>query len=214
MSEDLKILPLVPFPPMNWWKVALSDGSVVDCGERYVKQSMRNRLMLCDDKGSFLWSFALDQVARKSMGRDVPMAALPLSKHIPHRNLLKALATSYGRSPYFEHVMPEIQGWFGSVATIGELAWKSIEWMADWGQVERLPERSLERLPYLQHKLDFRVDDKLAPQHWGFATYPQPFADRNGFVGGCSGLDAVMGLGRVWPEAARKTAHKTLNLQP
>jgi hypothetical protein len=198
---------------MNWWKVALSGVCVVDLGERYVKQSIRNRLMLCDVKGSFLWSFALDHVARKASGPDAPMASLPLSRHIPHRNLLKSLATSYGRSPYYEHVMPEIESWFKSDTTIGELAWKSIEWMADWGQVEKLPERSEERLPYLNQSLDFRVDDKLDPGHWEFASYPQPFEDRNGFVGGCSGLDAVMGLGRDWPEAARNTANKTLNLQ-
>lgn len=192
----------------------MSGGCVVDLGERYVKQSLRNRLLLCDDKGIFQWSFALDHVARKALGSEAPMASLPLSRHIPHRNLLKSLATAYGRSPYFEHVMPEIEAWFGAETTIGELAWKSIEWMAEWGHLETLPERSAERLPYLNHELDFRVDDKLAPEHWMFERYPQPFEDRNGFVGGCSGLDAVMGLGRFWPEAAQKTTHKTLNLQP
>lgn len=198
---------------MHWWAVALSGGSVIDRNERYVKQSLRNRLVLCDDKGRFVWSFALDHVVRKQLGKEAPMASLPLSPHIPHRNLLKVLATAYGRAPYFEHVMPEIEDWMESVTTLGELAWKSIQWMAEWGRIADLPVFTTEPLPYHGDEGDYRLNGKFAPYKWEFASYPQPFEDRNGFVGGCSGLDAVMGLGRDWPEAARDTTRKSFNLQ-
>lgn len=214
MREVRKILPLVPFPPMHWWAVALSGHAIIDGNERYVKQSLRNRLTLCDDKGSFAWSFALDHVVRKQRGKEAPMASLPLSPHIPQRNLLKALATAYGRAPFFEHVMPEIEEWMDTASTLGELSWKSIEWMADWGGIHELPELSRAALPYRGDDGDYRVNGKLEPDDWDFAPYLQPFEDRNGFLGGCSGLDAVMGLGRDWPDAARKTRHKSINLQP
>ena len=45
------ILPLCPFPPIRWWRAALSDGAVLDAGEHYQKRSFRNRMVLMTANG-------------------------------------------------------------------------------------------------------------------------------------------------------------------
>ena len=197
MSEG--VLPIAPFPPLHWWRLAES-GAVVDGAERFVKQSERTRLRLGGARGAV--TMALDVV---HPGDGTPMHAVLLSDHTPARVRWRTLCTDYGSAPFFEHIAPELESLFCNPPDrLLDFAVRSWEWVADWtgwkvpdvrlGGVEWDAQRAADAL-------DLRDRATLKGAGWRFAEYPQVFAPQRGFVSRCSVLDALMHLG---PDLSRQ----------
>lgn len=201
------VLPLIPFPPLSWWAVfGQAKAPVIDLAEGYIKQTLRNRLVLVDSTGPFVLTLGLNHRFRRKHP-DFPMSKVTLSKHTPARHYLRSIQTAYGKAPYFEHVMPELQNLVAQSSssedtTIGGWAMSSIQMMLSWAGLSNHAVFSTPESPIdiLKH-LDWRSMDWQNDQQWSFPAYGQPFEDRLGFTSGLSGLDALFCLGPEWPSA-------------
>ena len=205
--EGEPFLPLLPFPPLSWWAVyGQAKAPVIDLAEGYNKQTLRNRLVLVDSTGPFVLTLGLNHGFRREHPA-FPMSKIKLSKHTPNQQHLKCIQTAYGKAPYFEHVMPELENLVApassSVApTIGEWAMTSIQMMLSWAGRPHHAVLSTHESPMkTQEYLDWRRTNWQDAQQWFFPSYGQPFEDRLGFTPGLSGLDALFCLGPDWPSA-------------
>ena len=63
------ILPSCPFPPISWYHLAYQDDSnaLIEVHENYVKQSIRNRILLANSQG--VWDLTLPVHRRKAESR-------------------------------------------------------------------------------------------------------------------------------------------------
>lgn len=197
-------LPLVPFPPLSWWQVARQGSGVwVDLAETYQKQTLRNRLLLADAKGEMVISLPIDHGYRRLQSH-LPMSQMRLSGHIPVRQMMRAIQTAYGRSPFFEHVMPELEqlvaqhGPCAAGATLGGFARASIQMMVDWADDGLSSNLTFTMSPSAGRKTADQELELLDSQRWEWPRYGQPFEDRNGFLPGRSSLDALFCVGPAW----------------
>lgn len=204
------VLPLLPFPPLSWWHIGWREEEVrIDLAEGYQKQTLRNRLMLSDGKGDMMISLPIDHVHRRAHPH-VPMRDLRFSGHIPIRQILRSLQTAYGRSPFFEHVMPELMmlvekhGPGAEGATLGSFAKATLCMMAEWSDTmnddfaDSLWEAS--ETPAQASNALRLSEAELADGSWAWPHYGQPFEDRNGFSAGRSSLDALFCVGPAWTD--------------
>ena len=187
------VLPVAPFPPLHWWRLAAA-GAVVDGGEPFVKQSERSRLRLAGARGAT--SMPWDVVHSGGTGST---AGMRLSDHTPPRVRWRMLVTDYGTAPFFEHIAPELEPIFRSPPdTLGELARWSWDWVCEWTGWA-VPAVTDAALPWDAERaaagLDLRERQALRGKGWHFAPYPQVFSPATGFVERCSVLDALMHLG-------------------
>lgn len=201
VSQVTAILPLCPFPPLHWWFLAQGHhgGKVsIALNETFVKQSFRNRLQLAQASGSLLVTFPVKQSKSEI---DVPMDKAMLSSHIQPRTLWRSVETAYSAAPFFEHFAPELETLWQQHLPRNEndskslAAWSTVtlNWMATvcgW----KLPNFSTDLLPF-QSGLDLRDRRQLRGQGWTFQRYRQVYEDRQSFIGGLSGLDALFILG-------------------
>ena len=197
--QETVLLPLLPFPPLSWWAVAASEafGGIFE-QELYQKQTLRNRFELIDAQGRFTLTLPIDHVHRRQH-RGCPMADLHFSRHVGPNQLLRSVRTAYGGAPFFEHVMPELQALFrnhgpgSQEGTLGEFAKASMRMMADWSDAQWMFQATNES----RSPMNFGPSDAGS---WVWPRYGQPFEDRNGFLGGCSGLDALFCAGNQWDQ--------------
>lgn len=200
-------LPLVPFPPLSWWHFALREEGVgVDLAEGYRKQSIRNRLMLADAKGSMMVSFPIDHVHRRAHPL-LPMRDMQFSQHIPIRQILRSIETAYGRAPFFEHVMPELlllvekHGPGAHGATLGHFSRATLRMMTDWSESMQTADLNALLTPRATTPAsgEQRISEAdLAVSGWQWRQYGQPFEDRLGFHAGLSSLDTLFCVGPAW----------------
>ena len=201
-------LPLVPFPPLSWWRLAWQDGDLkVDWAEGYRKQTLRNRLLLTDAKGQMDISLPIDHAHRRRH-EDLSMSDMRFSSHIPIRQIMRAIQTAYGRAPYFEHVMPELEaimaehGPGAEGATLGQFSRATLVMLLDWSN--RTPPKTLAALLETQSPAEDtsskHESGALSPDLWDWPRYGQPFEDRNGFLAGRSSLDTLFCVGPSWAE--------------
>ena len=193
------LLPAATFPPFRWFELAQRPASTVCVHEHYVKQSLRNRVLLVSAQGPV--TITLPVHRRNAQSRCV--TDIVFTDRIAPDMILKGLQTHSGRTPYFDHYFPEIEGWAHAHLLPGN-AWldaaiASTQWACEaMGFVH--PERSVAYLDGTCH------DDWRHKARWhNLETdrYPQVFEDRLGFVQGRSVLDVLFHLG---PEAAFLTS--------
>ena len=186
-------LPIAPFPPLHWWRMA-AEGAAVDGAERFVKQSERTRLRLAGAQGAVTLPWNVVHPAEGTA-----MAAVCLSDHTPARVRWKRVCTDYGSAPFFEHIAPELEPLFLAPPTrLVDLAERSWEWVADWTGWA-VPRIAWEGIPWdvdqTASGLDLRHRATLRGTGWKFSPYPQVFGPERGFVDRCSVIDALMHLG-------------------
>lgn len=186
------VLPVAPFPPLHWWKLA-AEGAVVDGAELFVKQSERSRMRLASIRGAttMVWNVAQSGVPLRTGG-------MRLSDHAPARTRWRMLETDYGSAPFFEHIAPELEALFlDPPATLGELAAWSWRWVSDWTgwRVPDVVDGMVWDAERAAAGRDLRDRHALRGRGWQFAEYPQVFSPSTGFVARCSVLDALMHLG-------------------
>jgi hypothetical protein len=180
-------------PHRSWWQHARIPEAIVDVGEYYIHQTLRNRYYILGPNG--VQALTIPVVGQK--GVKTPVHEIRIAEHGNwKRDHLGALRAAYGKSafyPFLEEQLLELyeahaQGTLmafslKSIAVIGTIA----------GAVQ--PEITTSYVECTEGDTDlrdqFRRPDQL-PQN---VPYPQVFADRFGFTEGLSVLDLVMNLG-------------------
>lgn len=193
------LLPAATFPPFRWFELAQRPASMVCAHEHYVKQSLRNRVLLVSGQGPV--AITLPVHRRHAQSRSV--ADIVFTDRIAPGVLLKGLQTHCGRTPYFDHYFPEIEAWAHAHLLPGN-AWldaaiASTQWACEAMGFAH-PARSNAYIDGTLHD-DWRPKSRW--QHVDTVRYPQVFEDRLGFVQGRSILDVLFHLG---PEAAFLTS--------
>ena len=95
------ILPCCPFPPLSWHNLAYCSQTpaAIDIHENYVKQSIRNRILLANSQG--VWDFTLPVHRRNAESRMIKDVVF--TDQMDSTFLLKNIRTAYSSSPFFEH---------------------------------------------------------------------------------------------------------------
>lgn len=190
------VLPLCPFPPLHWWHVANEDGAIISLADAFEKQTLRNRIIISGPHGRQVITFSVQNNVEESS------TSVLLSNHISPIQSWRSLQTAYGNSPFFIHFEPELKHLWNhglpalntDEKTLGSWCKLTIEWTAEqigW----TIPEETNDRIPFEGAPFDLRVKSKLRGEDWTHQRYSQPFEPKNGFIPGCSILDALFILG-------------------
>ena len=124
------ILPACPFPPLSWYKLAYtSDDTLIEVHENYIKQSLRNRILLANSGG--VWDFTLPVHRRHAESR--LMKDIVFTDDMDSVFLMKNIRTAYSSSPFYEHFEDSLIELFNQYGQPGksllEFNLKSIEFI-------------------------------------------------------------------------------------
>ncbi|MFZ8835462.1 MAG: WbqC family protein [Flavobacteriales bacterium] len=190
------VLPLCPFPPLHWWYVANGDDAKISLASPFEKQTLRNRIIISGPHGRQVITFSIQHLD------DDCSESILLSNHIPSIQSWRSVQTAYGNSPFYLHFEPELKKlWHEGLPrlitdrkSLGNWCIQTINWSAEqigW----TVPEATNDRIPFEGAPFDLRVKSKLRGEDWTHQRYAQPFEPKNGFIPGCSILDALFILG-------------------
>jgi hypothetical protein len=189
----MTILPLCPFPHPSWWKHARTPEAVVDVGEYYIHQTLRNRYYILGPNG--VQVLTIPVVGQK--GVKTPVRDIRIAEHGNwKREHLGALRAAYGKSAFYPFLEDQLRELYEVHAqdTLMAFSMKSIAVIgAVAGAIQ--PVISAMYVDCAEGDTDLRGLFRRPEQLPQGAAYPQVFADRFGYVGGLSVLDLVMNLG-------------------
>ena len=190
-------IPCCPFPPLSWYHLAYCKGATIDVHENFIKQSIRNRILLANSQG--VWDLTLPVHRRNAESRSIK--DIVFTDQMDPKFLIKNIKTAYGSAPFYEHFEETLTELFEEYGNPGQslLAFNlaTIKWVEEElgiGKIQKSKE-------YIESSVnDYRKKGLLISEKWGYTPYPQVFEDRNGFIAGRSILDAIFHGG---PEAKR-----------
>ncbi|MBS1782839.1 MAG: WbqC family protein [Bacteroidetes bacterium] len=183
------VSPLIPFPNIAWWQMALSYGTVSwELSERFEKMSFRNRYEIATPNGRLQLSIPI-QGGRSNKTR---MANINISANTDwQRHHFLTLVSAYGNAPFFDHYVPSLQPLFEHpYELLASFNLATIAWVKRVLNIA-LTEDFLEAYTptYPQHTIDFRKQKKYSLLH--YKPYYQVFQDRVGFLSNLSILDLI-----------------------
>jgi len=187
------ILPLCPFPPPWWWKQVLEGNAVIDLGEHYVHQTLRNRFHILGPQGIQV----LTVPVLGQRGKKVAAGSIRVSAHGKwQREHLGAIRAAYGKSAGYPHLEEALEGLYGDsgITLMADFSRRSISILSAWAGIDQ----PVFSETYLQPGLDDHDARPLFRRHGqlpALPAYTQVFADRMSHVAGLSLLDAAMNLG-------------------
>ncbi len=187
------VLPLCCFPDRQWFaRYRDADEVIIDLGEHYVKQSYRNRFNLIGSHGRFVCTA---RVAGQK-GRKIPVHSISLVEDEWRRVAFRGLQSAYARSAFWEHYAEALERiLMGSQTRLVDLNREALDFLLEGMGLSvkhRFSDDYLDATPDL---IDFRMDAEPGCEEFGFASYPQVFEDRHGFVSGLSALDLLLNTG-------------------
>ncbi len=182
-------------PPVQVMAAIIRAGVLfLEANEHYQKRSYRNRCHIAGPQGIQRLSIPL----KGGRNTHMPIRELRISDAFDWRHRhLQALRTSYGRAPFFDHYMPELEALMQKkYFFLFDLNRALLEWLCRSFDCEiRIYEtEAFGRAP---DALDLRgkFHPGYAPALASMPTYYQVFAERNGFIPGLSALDLLFHLG-------------------
>ena len=193
------ILPSCPFPPISWYHLAYQEDSnaLIEVHENYVKQSIRNRILLANSQG--YWDLTLPVHRKNAESRLIE--DIVFTNQMDPVFLMKNIKTAYGSAPFYEHFENTLLDLFNSMGNPGQsllyFNLATIKWVESELGLQHI-ERSKSYSTQIEN--DYRKKGLLISNKWGYMPYPQVFEDRNGFIAGRSILDAIFHGG---PEVKR-----------
>lgn len=189
------------FPSIDYLSLLCrSDFPCIDLGEKYVKQTWRNRYSILTGNGVL----PLTIPVIKPNGTKTLSADILVSPEINwRRDHWRALQSAYSSSPYFEHYSAEIEHLlFQKTEKLWEFNETILQAFKNWLE---LPFSSTYSHQYLENPItDFR--DFTFPSNP--KTYQQVLFQQSAFVPNLSSLDALFCLG---PMARNIILPETLN---
>ena len=173
------------FPEPGFWAVVLrADRVVLSTGAQYVRQSLHNRARIRTSQGS---QWLTVPVRRGQLGASIA-ETLTSQDHDWWRQHRKALRFNYGKTPFYEHYQPELDGlaWQPDVP-VGQVNESVIQLMAAWLDVSATIEVS--DSPAAGQPL---IDGASFDLNVDLPNYRQAFA---GHIPGLSALDLLFNYG-------------------
>ncbi len=186
------VLPICFFPPVHWWCYAVGENVVLDSAEIYVKQTVRNRMVILGVNGPIMLSIPVES----TKGLKTSLKEIRIQQGDWKKSYLRSIQSAYGRSAFFEYYFEDIQAIFSKRHDyLIDLNLDSITYLktkmalqTSWIFAEKSPEHGL-----LKNDLRNHFEPaSLIPEH---KPYPQVFSDRMGFSRGLSGLDLLFNMG-------------------
>lgn len=166
------ILPLCPFPPVGWWRAALSDGALLDAGEHYQKRSFRNRMVLMTSNGVQTLTVPVERRGGVPRAQDEVALALRADRG----KLWRAVITAYGSAPFFEEMAPDLESLFLSGPdTLGSWNRKSLEWSSGWMGIPVPEEVTTASQGLVDHEANFMA---WSDSEAGITRWPHIWDDR------------------------------------
>jgi len=176
------------FPPLSWLAGARDSGGwQIEAHENYQKNGCRNRCRIAGPNGVQMLSVPLVKGKHQRMPiRDVRISY----ENDWWRRHEQAIRTAYGRAPYYEFYAEAV---FEVARTRVQYLWELNQSLLEvvLGQL-RFPVAPTLTGAFVRPATPgyLRPADLGAP-----LPYPQPFADRHGFLGDLSVLDGLFCLG-------------------
>lgn len=191
-----RILSISYFPPTEYFAFLIFGDAVLECHERYQKQSYRNRTTIVSSIGRYDLSVPTIHDSKMSLIKDVR-----IDYSTPwQRTHWRSIETSYNSSSYFLYYKDFIKPFFE----------KKTEFLYDYNlQIINAIFKILQiNVPVTQttHFIPYTDDDlrlKIQPKERKKADYPfvnpqsyhQVFDDKFGFIPNVSILDLIFNLG-------------------
>ena len=190
------ILPISIIPPIPFMVACVNANHVIiDGGEHYLKQTIRNRYHILSANG--VLPLTVNVVGQK--GEKIPTGKIaPDYDKLWVREHIRAIESAYRSAPFFEHYFPEIQKILEThYATLEEMFKQTFpKWLAmsgvkcDWAYSSNYVE--------IPTDLDLRKRLKLPsdfPESLRSEDYMQVFFDRFPFMENLSIIDLLMNEG-------------------
>ncbi|MEZ5018229.1 MAG: WbqC family protein [Flavipsychrobacter sp.] len=182
----------IPFPNIYWWSViAAADKVIFDEAEHFEKMTYRNKYFITGANGIIQLSIPLLH-GRNQRGamKDITIANTE-QWQLQH---WRGIASSYRRTPYFEHYEPELRQFFEvSYDSLAAFNRASITWLKKQLGLNYEEEiASVYRPKYEDAVADLRKGMKpVMGKTLEESIYYQPFDERNGFLTNLSMLDLL-----------------------
>lgn len=191
-----RILSISYFPPTEYFAFLIFGDAVLECHERYQKQSYRNRTTIVSSIGRYDLSVPTIHDSKMSLIKDVR-----IDYSTPwQRTHWRSIETSYNSSSYFLYYKDFIKPFFE----------KKTEFLYDYNlqiinaifkilQINVLVTQTTHFIPYTDEDLRLKIQPKerkkadypfVNPQ-----SYHQVFDDKFGFIPNVSILDLIFNLG-------------------
>jgi hypothetical protein len=190
------VLPACPFPNLYYLHAMLQASAqnetvVIDTGEHYRKQSLRNRFEVLGANGRL--SISVHVVGQK--GAKIPLNQLSIVDDEWRRLAWKGVCSAYGSAPFFIHYEDDLAAFFGQKwPDIAAFNLATTDWLIDALSLPIAYEVSETYVESHDKMTDLR-DAFKRTQDYTTADYPQVFGDRFAFEPNLSGLDLLMNLG-------------------
>ncbi len=199
------VSPYVPFPNLFWWvNVLNADHVIFDVAEHYEKMSYRNRYYIAGANGGIMLSIPL----MKGRNQRTPMNEVQIDNTEDwKKNHLRTITSVYGRAPYFEYYIPELNHLFGQEYThLCHFNATTTNWLKKHlGISFNMEEADVYRKEYQDHA-DLRKGVKPGMELRAIdnSIYYQLFEERNGFLPNMSALDILFSEGPAATEVLRQ----------
>jgi len=196
----LPIFDLMYFPPIAFWRIWNREGRIlIEDSDNYQKGSYRNRTHIAGPNGVLVLSIPL----QKGKNRQMPYRDVLIDNSVPwQRSHWRAITSTYGKSPFFEHYQDDLEPLFLTEWThLFDFNTKSVHMMMSLVNMDYHSFAFSEMYATYDEGEDFR--NKIRPNqdfNLNFVEYVQVFANKTGFVPNLSILDLLFCMG---PEARR-----------
>ncbi|QNR23985.1 WbqC family protein [Croceimicrobium hydrocarbonivorans] len=168
------------------------DQVILEQYDRFQKQTYRNRCYIDGPNGELMLNLAIDKNSRGLM-RDTQISE---RDHWPQQHW-QALNTSYGGSPFFDALAPEIEALFAQAPqNLAELNLATTQLILKWLRFDGIVQLSESWLEPNPVENDFResFSPKLRSEQQNPA-YPQVFDHKTAFKSELSVLDLIFNEG-------------------
>lgn len=182
--EDRLILPAPYFGPAHFWATLLKQPAVCSVGEHFQKQTFLNRTIIMGPNKiqTLTVPCTLKEKAQTLENTEVVYREKWPLIHV------RSLTAAYGKSPYFEHYMPEIAPIILSGETqLGKLNLQTLLKISEFTQIDVQTDNILNPVSHKEYT-DFEKAHAFEPYH-------QVFGERFPFQGNLSILDVLFNLG-------------------
>jgi WbqC-like protein family len=156
---------------------------IIDAGEHYQKNSLRNRCYLASSQGKILLSVPLT----KGKNQQMPIREVRIAYEFDWvKQHLRTIETNYKRAPYYPYYIHEIERILKSRHTwLIDLNWEIILFVCN----------AFKWSPAMAYSLEFNKDKKKDTKLFHSIPYPQLFENKFPFIPDLSILDLLFCMG-------------------
>ncbi len=183
--------PVLYFGPTAYYRmIAQAEAPIWQGGERYSKQTLRNRCSIYGANGKIQLSIPVE----RTKGKEIPLCDAVISYVEPWQQIhWRSIKSAYGRAPYFEYFEDKIEALylekheylFDFLKQVNQVVLDILKIQSPIISLESLNTEGQKRMDALSKEKFYPNEDK----------YYQIFEDRHGFIPNLSILDWIFHCG-------------------